>query len=288
MKLVVLVVLSTIAVVAWRGRAELAEAIRRRTVAARLRWVVALITQRSPRPAEVQFGIVREIVALRTVGVSGAVQIPGRVDVWISPSDWAAVGGVLTWTTDEVVAALRRICDLRGWNLGSPNSVSIYCDDAVPRLLPRAQITGARLPEAASEQPPEFRSADAVAKTRRMDSAPAMTVRIPQSNSNSSSMSDVAPVLSLLSPDPDLPPIHALTGTEALVLGRSRTSDVRVDVPTVSGTHCVLFTRRGLWFVDDLSSANGTFVNDERVTTAVHLTAGDTVTFGNRVTYTVR
>lgn len=49
------------------------------------------------------------------------------------------------------------------------------------------------------------------------------------------------------------------------VLGRSRSCDVRLLDPEVSGQHARLACRGGRWSVVDLGSTNGTWVNGERI-----------------------
>ena len=64
------------------------------------------------------------------------------------------------------------------------------------------------------------------------------------------------------------------------VIGRHKTCDVAVDLPTVSRNHAVL-TRYddGSWTITDAESKTGTFVNGEQVTIRA-LNPGDTVTVG--------
>jgi len=63
------------------------------------------------------------------------------------------------------------------------------------------------------------------------------------------------------------------------VLGRHSRADVRLPLPDVSRRHCRLFWRDGGWHVADLSSFNGTFVNDKPVETA-RLNVGDALRIG--------
>jgi HD-GYP domain-containing protein (c-di-GMP phosphodiesterase class II) len=60
----------------------------------------------------------------------------------------------------------------------------------------------------------------------------------------------------------------ALSTGEALTFGRLKNCDVQVDDESVSRRHCTLHGREDRCVVSDLQSANGTFVNDKRVTTA--------------------
>ena len=67
-----------------------------------------------------------------------------------------------------------------------------------------------------------------------------------------------------------------------MLVGRAPTCDVPVFDPTVSRRHAELSLVAGGVKITDLGSANGTFVNGDRITdrTARH---GDTVTFGKVV-----
>jgi pSer/pThr/pTyr-binding forkhead associated (FHA) protein len=63
------------------------------------------------------------------------------------------------------------------------------------------------------------------------------------------------------------------------VLGRHSDCDVRLPLPDVSRRHCRFSRKLGAWFVSDLGSMNGVFVNSERVSEAP-LKEGDTVGIG--------
>lgn len=48
-------------------------------------------------------------------------------------------------------------------------------------------------------------------------------------------------------------------------VGRKPDNDIVLDNATVSGHHCKLYEAGGTWFVEDLNSTNGTFVNGKKV-----------------------
>ncbi len=52
---------------------------------------------------------------------------------------------------------------------------------------------------------------------------------------------------------------------ERLTIGRRPDSDVFLDDVTVSRDHALLVTRQGGYFLDDLGSLNGTYVNRSRI-----------------------
>ena len=69
----------------------------------------------------------------------------------------------------------------------------------------------------------------------------------------------------------------------ALQVGRADECDVRLDDTYVSQFHARIFNRDGAWFVEDLGSTNGTFLNDRKVTSPAALSAGDRVRAGRTV-----
>lgn len=53
-----------------------------------------------------------------------------------------------------------------------------------------------------------------------------------------------------------------------ITVGRARTSDIVLDEQFVSSTHARLVPRGQFYYVEDLGSTNGTFVNEKQVTEA--------------------
>ena len=51
----------------------------------------------------------------------------------------------------------------------------------------------------------------------------------------------------------------------SFTLGRKADNDIVLDNPAVSGHHCKFYESGGTWFVEDLNSTNGTFVNTKKV-----------------------
>ncbi|NOK06738.1 FHA domain-containing protein [Myxococcus xanthus] len=67
----------------------------------------------------------------------------------------------------------------------------------------------------------------------------------------------------------------------ALVIGRSSSSDLRLQHPSISRRHAHLTRRGERFYLKDLSSQNGTFLNRHRITSEVELMPGDEVSLGN-------
>lgn len=92
----------------------------------------------------------------------------------------------------------------------------------------------------------------------------------------------VVPVLVLPRPAATPP------GTQ-LLLGRSRTADVRFLDPTVSRRHAVLHRLDdGRWLITDLASTHGTRVNGARVAAGATVSDGDQLQLGRSTRVVIR
>jgi len=64
------------------------------------------------------------------------------------------------------------------------------------------------------------------------------------------------------------------------LIGRDEKCQLRPASPMVSKRHCLLLLRDNRFFVQDLGSTNGTFVNDRQITGEVELSNGDLLKIG--------
>jgi hypothetical protein len=70
---------------------------------------------------------------------------------------------------------------------------------------------------------------------------------------------------------------------EPMEIGRSETSQIRLDDTYVSSSHARLFPRNGSWYVEDLGSTNGTYLNQQRVASSSEVHPGDQLKVGKTV-----
>lgn len=71
-----------------------------------------------------------------------------------------------------------------------------------------------------------------------------------------------------------------------IIIGRDPTCNFPLEDETISLRHCRLFFERKQWWVEDLDSTNGSYLNDERLETSTVLTNNDELRLG-QVTLTI-
>ena len=69
----------------------------------------------------------------------------------------------------------------------------------------------------------------------------------------------------------------------ATTIGRAAECELRLDDTYVSQQHARIFDRNGNWYVEDLGSTNGTFVNEQKLVAPAMLTPGDKIRVGTTI-----
>jgi pSer/pThr/pTyr-binding forkhead associated (FHA) protein len=72
-----------------------------------------------------------------------------------------------------------------------------------------------------------------------------------------------------------------------LVLGRDASCDLSIMDEALSAHHARVTYHHGQWWLEDLNSTNGTFLNHEKVTTPIVVITGDEFKCGN-TTFSIR
>jgi pSer/pThr/pTyr-binding forkhead associated (FHA) protein len=65
-----------------------------------------------------------------------------------------------------------------------------------------------------------------------------------------------------------------------LQVGRADACQIKLSDTYVSSFHARIFSRDSEWYVEDLGSTNGTYMNQRRVTSPVEVRAGDRIRVG--------
>lgn len=74
---------------------------------------------------------------------------------------------------------------------------------------------------------------------------------------------------------------HNYSLEEINLIGRAKDNTIILDEGTVSGYHARLSYQQEQWWLEDLGSRNGTFLNDLPITEPLVITYGDELGFGN-------
>lgn len=93
------------------------------------------------------------------------------------------------------------------------------------------------------------------------------------------SSSSLIPEISLIYVD-ELEQTRIFNQPEVMV-GREITCDLVIPNDTVSSHHARLSYHHKQWWIEDLQSTNGTFLNEERLYTPTVVVSGDELTLGN-------
>jgi pSer/pThr/pTyr-binding forkhead associated (FHA) protein len=66
-------------------------------------------------------------------------------------------------------------------------------------------------------------------------------------------------------------------------IGRAENNPIVVDDPFASAHHAIIIWREDHWWLEDLDSHNGTYLNEARVTQPATLASGDRIRIGQTV-----
>lgn len=69
----------------------------------------------------------------------------------------------------------------------------------------------------------------------------------------------------------------------SMVIGRSPDCELLIDDTYASQQHARIFGKNGSWYVEDLGSTNGTYVNDQKLAAPAMIQPGDRVRVGTTV-----
>ena len=69
----------------------------------------------------------------------------------------------------------------------------------------------------------------------------------------------------------------------SMTIGRAPECELLIDDTYVSSQHARIFGKNGAWYVEDLGSTNGTFVNDQKLAAPAMVQPGDKIRMGTTV-----
>jgi pSer/pThr/pTyr-binding forkhead associated (FHA) protein len=69
----------------------------------------------------------------------------------------------------------------------------------------------------------------------------------------------------------------------SMVIGRAPECELMLDDTYISQQHARIFGKNGAWYVEDLGSTNGTYVNDQKLAAPAMVQPGDRIRAGTTV-----
>jgi pSer/pThr/pTyr-binding forkhead associated (FHA) protein len=91
------------------------------------------------------------------------------------------------------------------------------------------------------------------------------------------------PSLILLRPGTDDDIAETTYTISEVTIGREAGNTICLQDDTISSTHSRFIYKNKHWWIEDLSSTNGTFLNDERIVSPTILMSGDEVRVGKQI-----
>jgi FhaA, N-terminal domain/FHA domain len=193
------------------------------------------------QPVELGKKLVREMEGHKTIGVSSHVYVPNRYEVGLSPQDYSR------FELYQAVMATEL-----------ENLLISYIKDKGYAVLDRPRI---KLVEVERLREGEF-----WIKTSLEGEVPTGHGADQPRQGGRRAKPSGPPVLELLDSG-EVSPIFAIE-KESIRLGRVADNDIVLPDPNVSRVHARVWRRDDSFFVTDLSSTNGTWVNEERISEA--------------------
>jgi pSer/pThr/pTyr-binding forkhead associated (FHA) protein len=91
------------------------------------------------------------------------------------------------------------------------------------------------------------------------------------------------PSLTLLRPGTDEDTAETTYTISEVTIGREAGNTICLQDDTISAVHSRFIYKNKHWWIEDLSSTNGTFLNDERIISPTILMSGDEVRVGKQI-----
>ncbi|HWJ03326.1 MAG TPA: DUF3662 and FHA domain-containing protein [Verrucomicrobiae bacterium] len=219
------------------------------------------------QPVEIAKRLVREMQQHKRVSVS-AIYVPNVYKVYLNPEDWSGIGSFATSFSHELAKYLLQQGQLGGYTFVSHPLVEIEPGDlATGQIEVVCEFDESIVPAAESFiEPVEKREATLVFADKSFS---------PETLRRESGF-----VLEVVE-GPDAGKRFQLSNS-TMFLGRQSECELYLEDIKVSRRHATLAFRDGEYFLDDLGSTNGTFVNGRRIG-RTKIIPGDRVSIGNSV-----
>ncbi len=228
-----------------------------------------LLTARRLHPLEMAAAITR---ALETAALPLAdrVIVPDAYVVQLGSEDFGQFDSVRPTLERELAEYVSRLAVERGLTLNAAASVAIV-------EMPGVRAGTVQVRTRFSEEPPAGREAAGTVMRRRPPAQPGLTERVAVQENGLAGAG--AATLEVIGQDGAVLR-RVVLPADAVMIGRRAASGVMLADPEVSRRHARVEYIAPRYYVSDLGSTNGTFVNGRKVNGRHPLTDGDTIDVG--------
>jgi len=220
------------------------------------------------QPVEIAKMLDREMQKHKRVSVS-AVYVPNVYKVYFNPADWSGIGSFATAFSHELSKYLLQQGQQGGYTFISQPLVELEAGN-----LPTGEIKIICEFDESLAAPPE-------SLTDSFQAERDSTLIFADKNFNLEVLRRETGFVIEVMEGPDTGKRFPLS-SGSIFIGRQAECDLALEDIKVSRRHAALASREGVFYLDDLGSTNGTFVNGRRVG-RTRILPGDRITLGNSV-----
>jgi hypothetical protein len=213
---------------------------------------VARLFKSRLEPAEIAKRLERAMESQQTISVRRII-VPNIYRAFLNPDDFAVIQPFRGEIEREMATYLRELADERGFSMLEHPRVELAADPAVARR-------GIQVVAETSSGQPDVSSTQVMSSTQHY--------KVPSKGTGAMLLLDTPQGAHTI-------PLESTL----LTVGRGLNNDVILEDARVSRHHAELRYKTRRFWVSDLGSTNGTFVNGERVTEQA-LRSGDTISLG--------
>ncbi len=245
------------------------------------------------QPAEIAKLLLREMRDNKTVSVS-RVYVPNEYTVFLGPEDWKTIDSVHVSLSGELQEFVMQKAADKGYEMvGAPKVAfeldgelslgTVAVESGFSESLPTEGV-----PVQAAEPAPAERFADRPAATAAEGTIIADRECFYGGADTPVTQDTLTKAGNIVTRRPKAILVQKLDGKDGMafslgehgvVIGRKRSNDISLDDTNVSRVHASIDFWEGDYYITDLGSTNGTFVNGTRVSKK-RLAEGDLITMG--------
>lgn len=241
------------------------------------------------QPAEIAKLLLREMRDNKNVSVS-KVYVPNEYSVFLSESDWQTMDAIRYSLSVELQEFIKQKALDKGYEMIGPVKVVFELGDDLPLGTVYVKTFFSEEPPAAEESPgdketEEIRAGKPSEYTIVADKGVFYNQAGGSAHQDTLIRMKAAEISSgafLVQKEGTGEGMRFKLGSRGVIIGRRRTSDICLEDTNVSRVHASIDCLEACYFITDLGSTNGTFVNGIRINKK-KLVEGDNIRIGTTI-----